>query len=563
MVRRDGLPAGLPHEPPDPARARGGRGAHGVPRLVRELPPGPAPLRRARTSSWASHRPTARPSCCSAGGCRIWSASPRRSRPRPPGCSRRAAGWTGCSSATRPASAIATRSSAGTWRSTCSSCRGLASCATCCSASWCSPWPARRSSTCCRGARPGRPPAGPSPRSAWRAATSRCWRRRSCCCSAAGTWLDAFSLLVSPAGIIQGATYADVTAQLPALRLLGVAAAVGAVLAVTQAFTRRRWLALGGFLLYGATLGRGPHLRHGVPAPGRHAERAGERGAVHRAQHRGHAQGVSPWTTSRSASCRATRCSRRRTSTANAATIGNVRLWDQQPLLDTFGQIQEIRTYYDFTSVDVDRYVIDGQYRQVMLSARELNSESLPSKSWINEHLTFTHGYGLTLGPVNEVTAGGPAGPVHQEPAAGVVGRPGGDGAVDLLRRALERSRVRRHQGARVPLPAGRRQRVQELRRARRRPARLDPAPADVREPVPVVQGAAERGPERREPGDLQPPDRRPRDHDRAVPVLRPRPVPRHRRRPALLDPGRLHPDRAVPVLDADGRRRSTTSGTR
>ncbi len=69
--------------------------------------------------------------------------------------------------------------------------------------------------------------------------------------------------------------------------------------------------------------------------------------------------------------------------------------------------MQEIRTYYDFTSIDIDRYVINGQYRQVMLSARELNSDSLPAKSWINEHLTFTHGYGLTLGPVNEVTEEG------------------------------------------------------------------------------------------------------------------------------------------------------------
>ena len=82
-------------------------------------------------------------------------------------------------------------------------------------------------------------------------------------------------------------------------------------------------------------------------------------------------------------------------------------LWNDQPLLDTFGQIQEIRTYYDFVSVDNDRYVIDGEYRQIMLSARELNSASLPSRTWINERLTFTHGYGLTLGPVNEVTREG------------------------------------------------------------------------------------------------------------------------------------------------------------
>ena len=63
---------------------------------------------------------------------------------------------------------------------------------------------------------------------------------------------------------------------------------------------------------------------------------------------------------------------------ANAATLGNVRLWDHQPLLQTFAQIQEIRTYYDFVSVHNDRYRIDGQYRQIMLSARELNSDSLP-----------------------------------------------------------------------------------------------------------------------------------------------------------------------------------------
>jgi uncharacterized membrane protein (UPF0182 family) len=91
----------------------------------------------------------------------------------------------------------------------------------------------------------------------------------------------------------------------------------------------------------------------------------------------------------------------------NADTIKNVRLWDHQPLLDTFGQIQELRTYYDFVSVDNDRYVVNGELRQVMLSARELNPESLPNRTWINEHLTFTHGYGITLGPVNEVTGEG------------------------------------------------------------------------------------------------------------------------------------------------------------
>lgn len=92
---------------------------------------------------------------------------------------------------------------------------------------------------------------------------------------------------------------------------------------------------------------------------------------------------------------------------ANTGTIRNVRLWDREPLLQTFGQLQEIRTYYDFVSVDDDRYIIDGVYRQVLLSPRELNTASLPTRTFINERLTFSHGMGLTLSPVNQVTEEG------------------------------------------------------------------------------------------------------------------------------------------------------------
>ena len=91
----------------------------------------------------------------------------------------------------------------------------------------------------------------------------------------------------------------------------------------------------------------------------------------------------------------------------NSGTIKNVRLWDREPLLQTFRQLQEIRTYYDFNSVDDDRYWIDGEYRQVLLSPRELNTASLPTRNFINERLTYTHGMGLTLSPVNQVTAEG------------------------------------------------------------------------------------------------------------------------------------------------------------
>ena len=92
---------------------------------------------------------------------------------------------------------------------------------------------------------------------------------------------------------------------------------------------------------------------------------------------------------------------------SNRATVDNVRLWDREPLLQTFGQIQSIRTYYDFVAVDDDRYHIAGQLRQVLLSAREMNTTSLPTRGFINEHLTYTHGMGVTLGPSNAVTSEG------------------------------------------------------------------------------------------------------------------------------------------------------------
>ncbi len=92
---------------------------------------------------------------------------------------------------------------------------------------------------------------------------------------------------------------------------------------------------------------------------------------------------------------------------ANAATIENVRLWERELLKQTFGQLQEIRTYYDFVNVDDDRYMIDGTYRQVHVAARELNTQSLPTRTFINERLTFTHGMGITMAPVNQVTREG------------------------------------------------------------------------------------------------------------------------------------------------------------
>jgi len=93
----------------------------------------------------------------------------------------------------------------------------------------------------------------------------------------------------------------------------------------------------------------------------------------------------------------------------NQTTLQNIRLWDWRALQDTLRQIQEIRTYYDFPDIDIDRYEIDGTMRQVMLATRELSVDKLPesSRNWINEKLIYTHGYGITMNPVNGFTSEG------------------------------------------------------------------------------------------------------------------------------------------------------------
>lgn len=94
---------------------------------------------------------------------------------------------------------------------------------------------------------------------------------------------------------------------------------------------------------------------------------------------------------------------------SNQTTINNIRIWDERPLLQTYKQLQSIRLYYNFNDVDVDRYQISDDYRQVMLSARELDVNQLPPQAdtWVNRHVIYTHGYGLTMSPVNNVTSEG------------------------------------------------------------------------------------------------------------------------------------------------------------
>jgi len=224
---------------------------------------------------------------------------------------------------------------------------------------------------------------------------------------ALGFWLDRFDLLYSPRGVVFGASYTDVHASLPVLGWLAVLSLLCAAACVFQIF-RPGWRFLvaslvtlilfwvGGLGVYPALLQRfrvtpnelvaeRPFIQHNIRLT-RQAY------ALDRVVEKEFA-----------AADNLTAAALDR----NSLTIKNVRLWDNRPLLVTYGKLQEIRTYYKFLDVDVDRYTVNGEYRQVMLSARELSYRFLPSRGFINEHLTYTHGYGLVASPVNRISPEG------------------------------------------------------------------------------------------------------------------------------------------------------------
>jgi len=221
-----------------------------------------------------------------------------------------------------------------------------------------------------------------------------------------GSWLDLPQTLLSQSNIVFGASYADVHARIPFIWITLVVLVLGAGLAVWNGFTRRVWpiiaavafavvvpLAGGIYAAVVQNFSVTPNeLEAEQPYLGDNIEATRRAYALDRVEER---------EVSGEASLRPQDIAN------NVATIENVRLWDHEPLRQTFSSIQELRPYYEFRGVDNDRYTIDGTYRQVMLSARELNTENMPNRSWQNEHLTYTHGYGITLGPVNQVTTDG------------------------------------------------------------------------------------------------------------------------------------------------------------
>jgi uncharacterized membrane protein (UPF0182 family) len=224
---------------------------------------------------------------------------------------------------------------------------------------------------------------------------------------AAGFWLDRFELVYSPRGIVFGATYTDTHASLPALGILAILSLLCAAACVVQIGRPRMRPVLASLVVLGVVwvggLGIYPALlqRFRVTPNELEAERPF---ITHNIRMTRQAYGLNR-IVEQEFPARDTLDAQ--AIDRNEATIKNIRLWDYRPLLRTYGQLQEIRTYYKFVDVDNDRYTIGGEYRQLMLSPRELSYAHLQSRIWINEHLTFTHGYGVVVGPVNRVTPEG------------------------------------------------------------------------------------------------------------------------------------------------------------
>lgn len=241
---------------------------------------------------------------------------------------------------------------------------------------------------------------------------------------AAGFWLDIFDLVRSRRGVAFGASYTDVMVYQNVLKVLIALSLIGAVAVLSNSFTGGIQLTTVAFglilavwLVGGAIL---PALiqRFEVQPNELVKERPYIENNIRMTRLAYALDRV------REETVPVQEAVTRAEIQDSPATIKNIRLWDPQPLLDTYNQIQSIRQYYDFVDADVDRYVINGEYRQVMLSARELSPEKLQqtAQTWVNRVLQYTHGFGVVLSPVNEVTTEGlPILFVRDVPPQGVI----------------------------------------------------------------------------------------------------------------------------------------------
>ncbi|MGI8774524.1 MAG: UPF0182 family membrane protein [Actinomycetota bacterium] len=222
-------------------------------------------------------------------------------------------------------------------------------------------------------------------------------------------YLGTFQLNFSPRGTVTGASYTDVNAQLPALYLLAIISIISAVLFIVNIRFRTLRLPLAAFGIWVlvAVLAGGvwPMVVQRFSVEPQEPQR--ERPYIERnlaATRTGF--GLSEVTRRNYPALRTLSEEEIR---ANEGMLRNVRLWDYGILQRAYAQLQAIRTYYQFHDVDIDRYEIDGEARQVLLSARELSISDIPeqSQSWQNVHLQYTHGFGLVASLANESTSAG------------------------------------------------------------------------------------------------------------------------------------------------------------
>ncbi len=224
-----------------------------------------------------------------------------------------------------------------------------------------------------------------------------------------GYWLRLFKLMYSTRGVAYGANFTDVNVQLPITWIFLVLAVVLGLVFLANIYLQRQRILLWGSLGFVAALlilGLVPSalVQKLIVEPNELAK--DEEYIRYNIEFTRRAYGLDRV---REEDFPAAEDLGLSDLERNQLTIQNIRIWDERPLLRTYSQIQEIRLYYDFSAVDVDRYWLDGEYRQVMLSPRELVTEQIPSQvnTWLNQKLQYTHGYGLALSPVNQVTLEG------------------------------------------------------------------------------------------------------------------------------------------------------------
>ena len=219
--------------------------------------------------------------------------------------------------------------------------------------------------------------------------------------------LDALELLFSPRGKVFGASYTDVVAHLPALNLLILISLFGAILLLVN-IRRRGWLLpataislwLAVSIIVGGLVPAAIQRFRVVPD-----ELNKELPYV--ANHIDYTRLAYNLNTIEEKSFEASPNLSGSDIADNQQTVDNIRLWDPTVLAETYSQLQEIRAYYALDEVDVDRYEINGELTQVMVSARELDQTNLPAVGWVNERLQYTHGFGVVFSPANNVASQG------------------------------------------------------------------------------------------------------------------------------------------------------------